>query len=113
LIGVQDDGKILGLKSDYTSLSQKTRRGGRDAFERQLRQVVSSHLGKLFNQHVDIHFVEVQGKDVCLVDISHAYKAAWIKEKGHVIFYVRSGNQTVPLDPQEAVEYISHTWRSP
>lgn len=116
LIGVGDDGEPLGLQSDYESLSCNTKLKGRDKFEQKLRQALSSRAGKLSDLSVfpmDVSFIEVQGKDVCKVDVRQAHKPVWVKEKDQEIFYVRSGNTTKPLSGREASDYIFNIWKPP
>lgn len=110
LIGVGDNGEILGLESDYESLSRGTKRGDRDVFQNHLRQVISSQFGHGFL--IDVSFAQVKGKDVCVVDVKHAFKPVWYVEGKQHILYVREGNRTVPYQGEKAQEYIGYVWEN-
>lgn len=101
LMGVADDGEVLGLAPDYLAMGN----GNRDKFELQLRDMLNRELGTgMVTSRVKIRFHEVDGKDICQVDVSPAREPVIIKVKdkgGQSVekFYARSGNssQTIPL----------------
>ncbi len=107
IIGVEDEGNILGLDNDYNSLGN-----GRDKFEIHLRNLVNEHFGKVFStNNVKIVFEEINGLDVCIVNIEKGSKPLYLNvidgnlksEK----FYIRSGNTSQELRISEANEYIN------
>ena len=66
LIGVDDDGSILGLEHDYLSL------GGvdRDKFELHLRNLLNEQFGTaVVTSKIQIMFHEVDEKEVCQLDV--------------------------------------------
>jgi hypothetical protein len=101
VMGVADDGQIIGLSHDYQSL----REAGRDHFELHLRNLLHEQLGTAFvASKLQVRFHVVGGEDVCQVDIAaaNAPLIITIKDKnGQSVqkFYVRSGNSSheVPL----------------
>ena len=69
LVGVADDGEVLGLEPDYNSL------GGvdRDKFELHLRNLMNQQFGTGFvTSKVVIKFHEVDEKDVYQIEVSPA-----------------------------------------
>jgi len=107
VIGIDDDGKIVGLESDYATLHKPTR----DGFELHLRNRIDSTIGSELGYLLNVGFVSKEGKDVCVVLVEKSPKPVWIEHGGEEDFYVRSGNQTKPLAKQETVEYIRLRWR--
>lgn len=113
LIGVDDDGKILGLEHDYLSL------GGfdRDKFELHVRNIVKQQFGTAFvTNKVQIRFYEVEGKDVCQVDVSPTNEPVILKVKdrnGQWIekFYARSGNSSQEIPLSEMNAYVRERFR--
>lgn len=107
LIGVQDDGEILGLDKDFALLG-----GNSDKFELHVRNLLNTHLGKVVALQIDISFPAVQGKEICRVDVLKSDKPIYLemhddeKNKIEEKFYVRSGNSTQELTMSEANEYI-------
>jgi uncharacterized protein with ParB-like and HNH nuclease domain len=109
LIGVKDDGEILGLAHDYTSLGE----ADRDKFERHLRNILSNQLGASFVvSNVNIKFLNgIDDMEVCQVDVYPSKKAIVIKVKDkngqwQEKFFVRSGNASPELSGTEMIAYI-------
>ena len=114
LIGVEDDGTILGLEHDYQSL------GGvdRDKFELHLRNLLNQQFGTGFvTSKIAIKFHEIDDKDVCLIEISQAKEPVILKLKdknGQSIekFYARSGNSSQEIPLSELNTYIKDRFQS-
>jgi len=109
LIGVKDNGEILGLEHDYKSLKDY----GRDYFELHLRNLVVSSYGLTFaTDNISIKFFSAENKDVCIVEIKKGRYPLFTKisSKGSSPsekFYIRSGNSSRSLDNVgEAAEYV-------
>ena len=106
LIGVQDDGEILGLDKDFNILG-----GNVDKFELHVRNLLNKHLGKVSAAQVNVSFPIVRDKEICRIDVLKSDKPVYLKistkEAGvQEKFYVRSGNSTQELSISEASEYI-------
>ena len=108
LIGLNDDGEILGLDNDYNTL----RKPDRDGFELHLRGLINATFEKEFSStHVAIKFYELDDKDICEVDIK-AYKnplflyqlnkAGQKEEK----FFIRNGNSSIAMNLSETSAYV-------
>lgn len=108
IIGVEDNGKILGLKNDYQALGK----ADRDKFENHLIQIIKASIGVGYVKYVSVIFDSIDNKDVCLVTTVKADKPAYVKFKGDEKFFVRTGNNTSPLSIKEAQDYISNHWKS-
>lgn len=106
LIGVDDDGEILGLLPDFESLGKPNR----DGFELQLTRVLSSSLGESVLAFVTITFHETDGKDVCQVSVEPSDHAVYLTDEGEQALFVRMGNMTKALPIDEAVKYVGSRW---
>ena len=109
LIGVKDDGEVLGLEHDYISLDG----ADRDKFERHLRGILGNHLGASYVAgKVKVRFhVDGDELEVCQVDVSPAAQPIIItlRDKGGQPvekFFVRSGNTSQWLPLSEMNTYI-------
>ena len=103
LIGVADDGSVVGIASD--------RFASDDEFTRHLAQVVRNGLGDRADTCIDPKTQAVKGKTVCLVSCQRSPEPVFLKWKGveehpDGDFYVRSGPGTVKLPPDSAKEYF-------
>ena len=114
LIGVADDGQILGIEPDYHSL------GGvdRDKFELHLRNLLNEQFGKAFvTNKVGIKFREVGEKEVCQIETAPAKEPVIVKVKdrnGQTAekFYARSGNSSQEILLSEMNAYIKDRFQS-
>ena len=113
LIGVNDEGEILGLEHDYMAL------GGvdRDKFELHLRNILAREFGQSFvASKLSVLFPSVDEKEICQIDVSLALKPVIIQvtDKGgqkSEKFYVRSGNSSIEMPLSEMHGYISDRFK--
>lgn len=109
LIGVADDGSIVGIE--------------RDGFESEgefifhLEQAVRDALGDRASTCIDPRIQIVHGKMVCLVSCQRSPEPVFVKWRGMEAspegdLYVRSGRGSVRLSPESAQEYIRMHFRS-
>lgn len=106
LLGVADDGEVLGLEPDYNSL------GGadRDKFELHLRNLLNQQFGPGFvTSKVGIKFHDLGENEVCQIETLPAKEPVIVSVKdknGQATekFYARSGNlsQEIPLSEMNA-----------
>jgi hypothetical protein len=107
LIGVDDEGKILGLTNDYKTLGKKQ---DKDGFENWLVTVLLDNIGKDFSPSIHIDFYVIEGKEICKTTVKTAPKPAYVKEGAYETLFIRTGNSTRPLTTREAVEYCKQKW---
>ncbi len=108
LIGVADDGSIVGLEKDYTSLKKPDR----DGFEQVLMTSVASKLGADACQCLQAVFHSISGHDVCRVIVTPAHRPVYVRESETPKLYVRTGVSTRELNVQEAINYTASRWKS-
>lgn len=106
LIGVNDKGQPVGLETDFASLPKSDA----DGFENHFNNLFNAMIGPEFRRLVKIKFDNIGGKAVCLVDIEHGHKPAYLKTGDNEDFYIRTGNVTTPLKISEVATYVS-SWR--
>tara|TARA_R110001583_G_scaffold9203_4_gene43633 strand:- start:11124 stop:11924 length:801 start_codon:yes stop_codon:yes gene_type:complete len=102
IIGVDDDGHVLGLDNDFKTLKHKNK----DGFEREVFRIISDYLGRkaCFGNHISFHLQNE--KDICVVDIEPSPSPVYVNDGKKTIFYVRTGNATYPLTVKETVDYL-------
>jgi len=106
LIGVDDNGKPVGLAADYASLRKKDR----DGFELHLRQLLESALGESIAPFLTVTFHEIDGYDICQGTIEACDHAVYVQDSGSAIFFLRTGNATKSLPINEAVKFVQSRW---
>jgi len=110
LIGVADDGSIIGIERDQLETDDK--------FMRHLAQVVSNGLGDRAGTCIDPKCQVVQEKTVCVVSCQRSPEPVFLRWRGREAaaagdFFVRSGPGTVKLPPQSAQEYVRTRFGAP
>jgi hypothetical protein len=108
LIGVADDGTVLGIESDLKTLQPPDR----DRFHIVIRQLIIDYLGAEFSQYVHVSFREHDSRTVCIVRVDPSPKPVYLSDRNTTEFYIRAGNTTRPLDVQTAHDYINMHWQS-
>ena len=106
IIGVDDDGNILGLEKDMETLSKQNS----DGFELHLRQVIKKYLGENYEKYLKISFPKIEDKEICLIKISKSGKPVFVNFEGNESFFVRIGNSSIPKNRQEQSEYEKLHW---
>lgn len=106
LIGVADDGSIVGLDQDYQTLKKQDR----DGFEQALMTAIATKIGGDACRSVQIVFHSIDNKDVCRVIVAPASRPVYVKEGEAPKLYVRTGALTRELNVQEAINYTSARW---
>ncbi len=106
LIGVKDGGEVLGLEEDLG-----TTRGSRDRYATLLTSHITDFIGVEFSQCIKIRFEEVDGKDICVVEVERASAPAYYREESGSELYTRFGPTNRLLDTQESVAYVRANWR--
>lgn len=105
LIGVDEGGGIYGLETDLGMLD-----GSLDRFGQLISSLISDYLSPGLTPLIKIRFEELDGKKVCVVDVGKSSEPVFLKGERGKEFYVRVGNTTRPLDPEQTVSFISSNW---
>ena len=106
LIGVADDGSIVGLAGDYSTLKKPDR----DGFEQVLMTAVATKLGGDACRAVQMVFHSLENEDVCRVIVAPAHRPVYVKDGDSPKLYLRTGVSTRELNVQEAISYTSVRW---
>lgn len=108
VIGVDDDGGILGLDPDY----QTMKKPNSDGFENVFNMAFNSMIGVEFRRFVQVDFPQVEGKEICVVRVQRAPEPAYLSHQGTEKFYIRTGNSSQALSVSKATRYIQSHFRS-
>jgi membrane protein YdbS with pleckstrin-like domain len=102
LIGVADDGQVLGLEQDFAGLPKKSVDGWENAFNMAFSQMI----GAEFRQYVGLGFERIDDKTVCAVSVQPASAPAYLAFKGKEDLYIRTGNSSQPLALSKVARYV-------
>lgn len=110
LIGVDDEGELIGLENDYSTLKSPDA----DRFELWMRGMWGQRLGTNAAALPILDFARASlGGEVCRVTIPPSPRPVYLlgsKGKGAPELWVRVGNSTRRLDVSDAVLYVSQRW---
>ena len=106
LVGVADDGTILGIDKDLMGL----RKSDTDGFRLLLTDTIRNYLGLEFSEYIHARFEGVQSKTICVISIIPSNKPVFVSSGSKHEFWVRTGNSTRQLDVREATDYIQNHW---
>lgn len=108
LIGVNDDGEVLGLDDDYNTL----KKSDKDGFELHIRNLLNTNFDKEFSStSVKIRFHEMDDKDICEVDVKTYKNPLFLIQTSNngqkeEKFYIRNGNSSIALSNSETSLYV-------
>ena len=98
LVGVADDGQVLGLKADGFV--------NEDKMALHLVNLVRDRIGELFLPYVHPAFQDQDGERVLVVRCERGPRPAFVKEGGVQRFFVRGGNATAELSGASVTDYV-------
>ncbi len=110
LIGVDDEGKAVGLAADLQLMKQPDN----DRYQLWLTDYLEGALGKPALAHISIRFEPVETTDVAVVGVRPSDRPVYLNEpKGPrtADFYVRMGNSTRKLLTDEFATYRQSRWK--
>ncbi len=107
VIGVDDDGNILGLDYDYSTLSK----ANKDGFLLQMDKIINNYLGNEFHEYLNVTVTLLNGKEICVVEILDSSQPVFVRRDDEEEFYIRASASSLPLSTREANNYISSHWQ--
>ena len=108
LIGIADDGQIVGIEHDLETLTNKSP----DGFELALRTAIGTYLGRDVSAEVRVRFTMIDEKQVAEVVCQKSPEPLFLKDGDKYIFYVRDGCSTRPLNAFEQHNYIKKHYQA-
>lgn len=99
LIGVSDDGEVLGLVNDHFENQDKAL-----LF---LTNVIKSQLGELHMEHIHYQMEELENNQVLRVDVQAGTRPCYLVLEKFEHFYIRTGPSTTDLRLSKVYAYIN------
>jgi len=107
LVGVADDGTILGIEQDLSGL----RKPDLDGYHLKITEIIQTYLGLAHTDYIHINFEIMKDKTICIISIKPSDKPVFLSSNdGRSEFWVRVGNSTRQLDVKDATMYIETHW---
>jgi len=106
IIGVEDNGAVFGLERDLKTVKGQSL----DGFAQLLNNLIGTRIGVEFAHFIKIRFEHIDGRSVCIVDVDKAPEPVFMDGPQGKVFFIRHGNTTRALDPEEMYHYIQMNW---
>ena len=99
LVGVADDGEVLGLEADSFE--------NEDKMLLFLTNSIQSQLGTLHLDHINFHTETISDKDVLRIDVQAGSTPCYLSKAKLDHFYIRTGPSTTDLRLSQVFEYLN------
>ncbi|MFN8132603.1 MAG: DUF262 domain-containing protein [Solirubrobacteraceae bacterium] len=108
LIGVDDDGRLLGLDGDLALMKKPDV----DRYQLWLTDLLETSIGKPAAAGVTVAFPDVDGSQLCRVDVRRSGTPVFLRPPGTKLdeFWVRIGNSTRLMSGNDVVTYTKQHW---
>ena len=104
LIGVTDDGTLVGLNDDYAQVKP----ANADGYINWLDTLFENSIGNAGASRLRVRIDQVDGYDICRIDVPSSSRPIWVKNRsGDDILYQRRNNSTRPVPPAEVDAFIA------
>lgn len=94
------------MDHDFKTLQRRDR----DGYENWLTTLFEHTIGKPAIVNLSIAFEDINGQDVCRIDVDPSPSPVFVERRDESWFYVRLNNSTRRLNTKEALEYIRARW---
>ena len=106
VIGVDDDGNILGIEKDLLLKKMDT-----DRYVNALTTLLGTALGQGSSTLAHVRVERARDGSVCLVDVDPSVEPVFARvSKSERVFFVRVNNSTRRLDGAEMLKYVRQRW---
>jgi DNA-binding response OmpR family regulator len=100
LIGVEDDGNVLGLEPDKFS--------NPDKYLLHVNNLIRERIGLEVTQFIKFGLKPLDGKEILCIQCSPSSEPAFLKNKNDEDFYIRVGPGSRKLTSREILKYINN-----
>ena len=107
IIGVNDDGEILGLQNDFTSFKGNQR----DKFLKHFANIIGTGFTEPIDAIIKYGLENSEAIEVFVITVEKSAKPRFMKLKGgEKEFYIRRSATSQKLDIEEAIKYCFDKW---
>jgi len=100
IIGVDDNGGILGIDIDEFENQDKCRL--------HFKNLINQHIGLEFSKFLNFDILSIDGKSIILIESERSGEPVFLNTKNEEAFYIRSGPSSVKLSTSKVLKYMEH-----
>jgi len=97
--------EVVGVDVEFSKLKDSSIDGYRRMITEVIKDYFPSFVFNMFNNHFEISFEEVDGKNLCLVTVRKSKKRVFLKLQRKDYFFVRVDASTRELQGEQILEY--------
>ena len=105
VVGVEDNGNVCGIELDLNALGAST-----DRFGQLMSQLIADRIGPQYGHLSKVRYEVLHGKTVCIVEVDKSPEPAYLSGDKGQQFYIRVGNTSRALEPEQTVRHIQMNW---
>lgn len=113
LVGVADDGSVVGIEEDFPFQGSKRTVDGWDLW---LTDLMAQSLGQAAAMNVTVAYGEIEGRTIARIDAGPAGRPVFVtptRGDRRPVFYARMNSSTRELLGAESVDYQRNRWPAP
>jgi predicted HTH transcriptional regulator len=108
VIGVDDNGRILGLDRDFQALGKKK---SWDEWIMHFFDLFNNYTGKEFNTYVKVNRININEMSIAIVEVKkNDIELVYLEPEGKAEFFIRASTTTQLLNSKEAIAYSKQQW---
>ena len=101
-IGINDDGDVLGLDSDYELIKDSND----DKFQRIIWQSIQNYIGNMaYVSKLGMSLIKKNSKKICVITIPKSNEPIFVNDDNNQESYVRIGTRSEKFSPQDFLKY--------
>ena len=98
LIGVEDDGNIMGIEADNFENEDRCRL--------HCKNLINNHIGPEFSRFIHLKIRQIDNKTIIVIECERVRKPVFLTMGKNEDFYVRSGPSSLRLTMSQMVKYL-------
>ncbi|MEN8199405.1 MAG: RNA-binding domain-containing protein [Thermodesulfobacteriota bacterium] len=99
LIGVADDGTLLGIDADNFDSEDKCRL--------HFKNLLNTHIGAEFTRFVHLKVISIKDKTILIVECERVRRPVFLRVGSNEDFFIRSGPSSMKLSMSQMVKYLA------
>ena len=108
-IGINDNGDVLGLESDYELLNNPND----DKFQRIIWQSIQNYIGNMtYVSKLVMSLIQKNSKKICVIIIPKSNEPIFVNDNNNQESYVRIGTRSEKFSPQDFLTYCGTRFNS-
>jgi hypothetical protein len=103
-VGVDDNGKLLGISDEIKELNKKNV----DGYILRFTNIIKKYLGRAYVHYMEVKIINLDDNEICVVSVLPVSEPVYLKNKSKEEFYVRTSASSEQLNMSEVKTYLEN-----